>query len=594
MCGVYLRYCRLQDCEEIHGDISDLEKIKHRGPDGEQTIKRENFFVGFTRLSIRAHKLGTQPYSSCGQISCFNGELYNEEKIRREDLGSSLLAESLPPGDMQLLGEMLIRLGPGSISRAEGMFAGFVFDSNTLRVTTFRDRAGEKPLYIFMDEKHLCISSELQIGFIKDKIEVSYGELFQGFLDFRNSREITVVRPATYVDIDLIGWSMTTTRYWNWHASMKPVAKGIDQALNDAVEKRLVAETKVCTFLSGGIDSAVISQIAARAFGPGFEAFTLRINSKGFDESALAQKTATAIGVELNIISRSDEELAQDCLELLKQIDIPILDTSSILTYSLSKAVAQEFKVALTGDGGDELFSGYYLFKYFEYIELLRHKLPKLGVFVLDNIIPIVFTGTDYLPLKMKLERLRFILTKPDLPSYYGAISPVGGTLLADLLTNGLEFNFGSQQLKLSDLASYYQDFVLPEVYLMKTDRCSMLHGLELRAPFLDTELIYFAQHEVRKEKRLGKKTYLRNYAREFLPVEVLNAPKHGFSATFDRIMRYLDEPQWNKFFPSELASLAALIWKTARTQGGNYANASWCLLNMTFLYEKFLLVPNK
>ena len=589
MCGVYLRYCRSVECKEVHEDWNDLQKISHRGPDDTQTIAGESYFIGFQRLSIRAHKLGTQPHSSSGQFSCINGELYNESKIRQLDL-----KPTLPPGDMQLLGEMLIQLGVASISLAEGMFAGFVLDLNTSTLSAFRDRAGEKPLYIYMDENHLCISSELQMGLIKEKIKISYGEIFQGFFDFRNISEITVVRPASFVEIDLVRWSMTSTTYWHWNDSLKPIAKGVDQALYAAVEKRLVADTRICTFLSGGIDSAVISQIAARITQNDIEAFTLRLNGKGFDESHLAQKTATAIGIKLNVISRSDEELASDCLELIKRTDIPILDTSSILTYSLSKVVSREFKVALTGDGGDELFLGYYLFKYFEYIELLKNALPRLGMLTLDSLLPLLLTKTDYLPFKMKLERLRSVFARPDLPSYFAAISPVGGTLLADFLSVDLHGTANSQLLKNSELASYYRDYILPQVYLMKTDRSSMLSGLELRAPFLDSELIYFANRKVATEKKLGKKTYLREYAREFLPAEVLHAPKHGFSAPFGRIMRHLEEPRWNDYFHSDLANHATLTWKIGRTQGGNAANASWCLLNLAYTHEKFQLVPNK
>lgn len=589
MCGVYLRYCRSVECKEVHEDSDDLQKISHRGPDDTQTVAGEGYFIGFQRLSIRAHKLGAQPHSSSGQFSCINGELYNEAKIRQFDLG-----RSLPPGDMQLLGEMLIQRGVASISLAEGMFAGFVLDLKTSTLSAFRDRTGEKPLYIYMDENHLCISSELHMGLIKEKIKISYGEIFQGFLDFRNTREITVVRPASYVQIDLVRWSMTATTYWHWNDSLKPIAKGIDQALYTAVEKRLVADTKICTFLSGGIDSAVVSQIAARITHNDIEAFTLRLTGKGFDESHLAQKTATAIGVRLNVISRSDEELAGDCLELIKRTDIPILDTSSILTYSLSKAVSQEFKVALTGDGGDELFLGYYLFKYFEYIELLKNTLPRLGLFTLDRVLPLLLTKTDYLPLKMKLERLRSIFARPDLPSYFAAVSPVGGTPLADFLSTDLHGDGNIQPLRNSDLASYYRSYILPQVYLMKTDRSSMLSGLELRAPFLDSELIYFAKKAVANEKNLGKKTYLREYAREFLPAEVLHAPKHGFSAPFGQIMRHLEEPRWSDYFPADLANHATLTWKTGRAQGGNAANASWCLLNLAYTHEKFALVPNR
>jgi asparagine synthase (glutamine-hydrolysing) len=248
--------------------------------------------------------------------------------------------------------------------------------------------------------------------------------------------------------------------------------------------------------------------------------------------------------------------------------------------------------VALTGDGGDELFLGYQLFKYYNYLELLRRRIPGFGAFALNRIIPILFTQTDYLPTKMKFERLRFILEHPNIPTHISAISPVGGTELADFLLRDASFGQDKKQSTSIDLATYYRNFILPEVYLLKTDRASMLNGLELRAPFLDSELIYFANCEILMERKMGNKTFLRNYASTFLPVEVLNSPKHGFSAPFGKIMEFLDEPRWNNYFPSELAKLASITWQNGRMHGGNSANAAWCLLNMTSLHDKFLFGP--
>ena len=587
MCGIYFRYCRFENCTHDHPDIVDLEKIAHRGPDDRQVLTGEQYFSGFQRLSIRAHEEGEQPYISRGKISCFNGELYNEEKIRQ-----LMLLPSLPPGDMQLLGEMLIQLGPGSISHAEGMFAGFVFDVESSSISVFRDRAGEKPLYIYMDQEHLCISSELQFGFIQNKINVTYAEIFQGFVDLRGSENLTIVKAATYIDIDLKRWTKTPNTYWKWNQYQKASSLGIGEALTAAVETRLVADTKVCTFLSGGIDSAVISQIASKSMGSELEAFTLKIDGRGYDESQLAQKTAKAIGIGINIVSKTFEDLAYDSLELLSQVDLPILDTSAILTYSLAKEVSKEYKVALTGDGGDELFLGYQLFKYYDYLELLRRRIPRFGAFALNQIIPLLFTQTDYLPIKMKFERLRFILEHPGIPSHISAISPVGGTELADFLSKDVSIRQDQKRFRSIDLATYYRNSILPEVYLLKTDRASMLNGLELRAPFLDSELIYFANREILMERKMGNKTFLRNYAKTFLPPDVLNSPKHGFSAPFGKIMEFLDEPHWNNYFPSELAKIASITWQNARVKGGNSANAAWCLLNITSMHDKFLFVP--
>jgi asparagine synthase (glutamine-hydrolysing) len=403
---------------------------------------------------------------------------------------------------------------------------------------------------------------------------------------------LTVVKAATYIDIDLKRWTKTPNIYWKWNQYQKASSLGIREALIAAVETRLVADTKVCTFLSGGIDSAIVSQIASKTMGAELVAFTLKVDGRGYDESQLAQKTARAIGIEINIVSKTFEDLAYDSLELLGKVDLPILDTSSILTYSLAKEVSKEYKVALTGDGGDELFMGYELFKYYNYLELLRRRIPGFGAFALNRIIPILFTQTDYLPIKMKFERLRFILEHPDIPTHISAISPVGGTELADFLSRDASFGQDKKQSTSIDLATYYRNFILPEVYLLKTDRASMLNGLELRAPFLDSELIYFANREILMERKMGNKTFLRNYASTFLPVEVLNSPKHGFSAPFGKIMEFLDEPRWNNYFPSELAKLASITWQNGRMHGGNSANAAWCLLNMTSLHDKFLFGP--
>jgi len=552
--------------------------------------------IGFTRLAIRAIDSGNQPHRFLNGISAINGELYNQEEIEAQ-----LCAGSVPAGDMQVLGQYLSEYGMKAIANADGMFAGFLIDEISNQVHIFRDKVGEKPLFYRLTEDHLEVMSENSLDSANDSDQVNNAKrALQGFL--RNGSKcvnnVERVAPGTYITFNLSTFDSDETRYWEW--PNRPVGPAnhtnseldiFKKLLYQSVESRLAADVPVASLLSGGIDSAVITKVAQDILGYPLPAFTLAFKYSNYDESNTARLSAKAIGCELDVIeidSTTISKLVPGCVESMGE---PILDSACLSLYALCAEVSKNFKVALTGDGGDELFQGYSLF---ENLRLLAFasKTPRLSRFMTQialNLPHAIFRKT-YISNIMKIERVDSILKHHDLNPIVLALSPLGGTKLLDGVIESLDSDFRKSldirpnNTSAQFLEDYYRSDVLPHLYLEKADRMSMAHGLELRAPLLSPHLIEFAsqisQPEIAKSER---KVLLRKFAAEFLPPEVLGAKKHGFSPPLFEIVKHLEEPNWNLEYLGLSKQALKENWRLAVAGNENASYASWAALVLNF-----------
>ena len=597
MCGVYLRVCKNQNCETDHLDSRRLNLISHRGPDGSKLIKIEkNMVIGFTRLAIRALELGDQPHHFLTGISAINGELYNQDEIK-----SRLTSSSVPEGDMQILGEYLGEYGIGAIKDADGMFAGFLIDSLRNQVHIFRDKVGEKPLFYRITDSHLEVMSENLFDELQrpDPVINSKRALI-GFLPekSKSSSNVERVTPGTYITFDINTFQFYENRYWKWQkrpqGSVKysaPELKNFRTLLYDSVESRLVADVPVASLLSGGIDSAIITKVAQDILGYPIPAFTLAFKNSVYDESKMARLTAKAIGCDLEVIEMDPEtisKLVPICVESMRE---PILDSACLSLYSLSSIVSKNFIVALTGDGGDELFQGYSLFKNLKFLRFAVRN-PKLSQLAINLALsmPNRLYRKTYISSLMKLERVDSVLKHSGLNPLVLALSPLGGTRLLDDLIDCMNFELrkglsGSAiTISAENLEDYYRNEVLPHLYLEKSDRMSMAHGLELRAPLLAPSLIEFANNIPQSEILNGEsKVLLRKLASEFLPSEVLATKKHGFSPPLFEIVKHLEEPSWKLEDLGLTKDALQMNWRMAIEGKENASYAAWATLVLNY-----------
>jgi asparagine synthase (glutamine-hydrolysing) len=583
---------------------SSAQDLSHRGPDEKTLVKSNEFEMNFFRLAIRDLNGGQQPFPVSGDVySMVNGELYNEDLVR--ELLSSKGIHDLPSGDMNLMTFFLHTFGVQSIDKLDGMFAGVIHDQKNAKAYLFRDRTGEKPLYYHLSENYLYVSSE--VFWVKDFVRQSELEIFPEIQiesslrgiwpyesQFRNVMK--ALPPGNYAEIDLNHGTILLTEYWSWPKRFltnrtsttlnMDYLDRLDLEITKAVSSRLVSDYPIATLLSGGIDSGLITAIANSGSNNKCTAFTLDFKDSIYSEASAARQTSNYIGIRHEVVSISNKEFATLVEECIAAMDVPILDSGALSLFAISKYLGQEFKVALSGDGGDELFMGYNLFSHFSAINYgLAHRASaKLGIRALIGLTS--FNQNSYLSLNMKALRMNTLLHNSSLPTVDAALSPFAGTPIFEHLSSRLPMR---EHMKIApeDIENYYRQEVLPKLYLAKSDRMSMRHGVELRSPFLSPKLIEIASELTAKELISHEsKLPLRMVARRYLPKSIFNLPKHGFSSPFAEIRGYLQEPLWNLESMSIPDSLASKVWNTKNENSGI---ASWSLLVLNnFINRKY------
>ena len=593
MCGVYLRICKREFCDFDHQDLESLTRLSHRGPDQTVLLNEDSpIALGFTRLSIRALDTGVQPFHFNNGASAINGELYNQDEI-----SSMLSGDTKPDGDMQVLGQFLNEFGIESIVHADGMFAGYLLDYEKNQLHLFRDKVGEKPLYYRLSENHIEVMSENTFyQFFPSDHRSDLARALFGFLpeDAVGVMGVKRVAPGSFITFDLGSFSSHVRKYWEWPSRPRTQRDGLGpdpgafkENLYKSVKSRLAADVPIASFLSGGIDSAIVTKVAQDILGYRLPAFTLSFKNSNYDESRVARISADAIGCDWRLIEVDAEtlsELVPSCIGSMRE---PVLDSACLSLFALSKVVSKEFKVSLTGDGGDELLQGYSLFDSLGSL-VWSSKFVKISRLMLQIAVNLTQTnfGGSYLSRRMKLERAASVLKHSDLNPIVLALSPLGGTKLLDELIQVMEHDFRRQyaakpnQLSSEYLEGFYRNEVLPHLYLEKADRMSMAHGLELRAPLLSPLLMdYSSRFTHSRIQKSERKFLLREFARDFLPSEVLTAKKHGFSPPLVQVIQQLKEPNWNLERLGMNCESLQQNWRLARNGSQNAAYAAWTVL---------------
>jgi len=596
MCGVYFRrdFVCANEIEEY--DRINLNKISHRGPDSSTLVNFQKNIVGFNRLGIRDLLGGFQPYTGKFNdfIACINGELFNQDLLEQK-LKDEFPTLILPTGDMQIMAEFISKFGELALNDVDGMFAGFIFKPSSNTLLLFRDKVGEKPLYFKLDKKGIMVSSEtrplLSLENIFDFEDSK--SIIRGFWAETTScySGIAKVPAGTYVKINLESKDIKYCKYWGWpgtnfnHSKIaeKNHIGDIADSLSESVRKQLVADVPIALYLSGGLDSALVLGLSKRHSQREIDSLTLDFEGSQFSEKNLAAKTASFFGSKHTVIDLSSTEMANLIPEVLQAMDTPILDPACIGVYALSKVASDlGFKVALSGDGGDELFRGYGIYSYTKYLSALT-AMPTVSKSLLKLIISSGVGQNRYLGIQAFAKRALDLLSYSDLSIPELALSPLSGSsLIRDLLGDNSTGPRRYVPIKILNLEfeKYYREQILPELYLVKSDRMSMRHSIELRNPLLDGEILRKIHNLYDQGVSLPKKNLIiSSIIGQDFPTEISTAKKQGFSIPISTALPHMNEPEWNLNKLGIKDESARQLWRTSVQGDASQTHAVWALI---------------
>ena len=615
-------------------------QIQHRGPDdfGVWINNDKTLALGHRRLSIiDVSKAGHQPMSSpCGRyVLTYNGEIYNHLDLRKELESEGGHFDWQGHSDTETLLAALRHWGvKATLRRLNGMFAFALWDTIENTLILARDRMGEKPLYYGWCGKKFVFSSELKAitSVCKSQLQLDI-QAITLFLRFSYIpapwsiyKEISKLEAGTYLSIDInCHQNMTPKKYWNlskivtrgtnnyYAGSENEAVNELEHLLSSSIRGRMIADVPIGAFLSGGIDSTTVVALMQEQSRTPIKTFTIGSSEHGYNEAPFASEIAAHIGTDHTELIVEPSQ-AQEVIPLLPQMyDEPFADSSQIPTYLVSKLARSDVTVALSGDGGDELFGGYNrhfwapkLWSKMKRVPLpIRAGLSRAGL----QISPsgwnklIAFSG-PLCPRELKTglggERIHKFLTHLGCTSekhFYQRlvsiqtnpssflIAPTGDGLenITRFNTQGLSFQEGMMYL---DMATY-----LPDDILAKVDRASMSVGLETRLPLLDHMLVEFAWSiPMHMKIRDGKgKWLLKQLLYRKVPKEMMNRPKIGFGVP---LHHWLRGPL--KDWAEHLLSVESLqnssvfnpdpirkIWELHKSGKRNYHHILWNVLTL-------------
>ena len=521
--------------------------LVHRGPDSAGEHLEGPVALAARRLSIIDLAHGDQPIANedgtCVVVQ--NGEIYNSPDLRREleRAGHRFRTHC----DTETLVHLYEEHGLDFARRLRGMFAVAIWDGRRRRLVLARDRFGIKPLYYRHAGGELAFASELR-ALPRGEIDLDALEAFLAFNSipapysiFRDTRKL----PAGHLLVWEEDGHVAIDRYARPAPEAAENLRGADEAelaeelrarLRDSVRAHLLSDVPVGVLLSGGVDSAALAALAAQESGEPVHTFTIGFAERSFDERADARRVAERYGTDHHeLLVRPDPALLLPALA--EAFDEPFADSSALPTYLVSELAARHVKVALSGEGGDELFGGYYTYA----ADLLADRLAPLARLA-RPVVERLPTSTSKASFDYKAKRFVRAAHLPPLERHHGWKEIFSPEARAELTGRTAGFDpesldrarfaeTGGQELLTRlqdvDLGGYLADDLL-----VKTDRASMAHSLEARVPFLDPvvtnlALALPARHKIRG---LSKKVLLRKAVAPLLPREVVHGRKRGFS----------------------------------------------------------------
>jgi asparagine synthase (glutamine-hydrolysing) len=610
---------------------SMCERMVHRGPDAEGLLVANGVALGMRRLAIIDLITGEQPtYNEDGSVAVIlNGEIYNYRELRAdlEKRGHSFRSQS----DTEVLPHLYEEYADDMVQHLNGMFAFALWDSRRRRLLIARDRFGEKPLYWGVFAGTLLFASEPKVLLAHPAVTCSLNlQALRQYLSFDYvPAPLTIYQginklPAAHT-LTLENGKVETRAYWclsykttELTPTEAEAAEHLQELLADSVRLRLVSDVPLGVLLSGGVDSSTIAALAVRASSEAVKTFSISFAESSFDESSYARAVAKFLGTDHHEERLSANLAANLVGEIGSWMDEPFSDPSLVPTYLLSRFTRKHVTVALGGDGGDELFAGYPMYRGHRWAENYA-KIPRaLRSGVVEPLVKMLPVKTKNLSFDYKATR--FVTgTKYDPVArhhiWFGSFSPAEQQMLltpevrrstdddiyreARLMFDECDSADVVEQMQSLDTRLY-----LAEDILTKVDRASMAVSLEVRAPFLDPRVAEFAASLPPNYKLRGRKTkyILKRAIEDSLPSFVTRRGKKGFGVPVAEWLKGKLRPLARDLLSPERVRRAGVFdpdyvtkLQDEHERGvANHRKLLWTLLMFELWHESFIETPRR
>ncbi len=596
-----------------HGLVNQY--MWHRGPDEQNGYTRDNIDFYHLRLSILDIGGGKQPMHLDGRYTIiFNGEIYNHNEARQQ-----LNIVGNTSSDTETLLLLYRKYGEVMLDYLDGMFVFAIYDHTERKIFIARDRAGKKPLYIYNDGQKIVFASELNClkGLLPLQMQqeniyhyLRFGSFYKSLTPYQH---VTELGAGSFAIINCDTLSYTEKKWWDIgkfyqqrHAdTLAESLHKTDSYLHLAVKRRVESsDLEVGSFLSGGIDSGLVTAIASQ-YNKAIKTFTVSFAGE-YDEAPLAKLVAEKYNTHHTEINISFSSLKDEVEQILCNYGEPFFDSSAIPSYYVSKAASKYLTVILNGDGADELFGGYRRYVPFARYDFFKpNALIKGAALATKNILP---PSANKKSIYNYLYRLASLASKSNLHIYLSA----GVDIIEDFENNIIhppagylypmqqDFNIVADS-SMSGLKKIMQldfDTNLFNDLLVKMDIASMANSLEGRSPFLGKELLEYAPgiKDSFKIKGGTTKYLLRQLAKKYLPDELVGQPKRGFEIPLKNwVENELKEIMYDYLSTSNTLSrqfinphfINGLLDKSAKISPEKRAKILWTLFSLEVWYKK-------
>ncbi|MFX3673416.1 MAG: asparagine synthase (glutamine-hydrolyzing) [Paenisporosarcina sp.] len=546
MCGfVGFLYAQPQERnEELNWTIKQLTStLSHRGPDDEGYYSDEYVNFGFKRLSILDIKNGQQPlsYKDDRFWIVFNGEIYNYIELRKEltDIGYDFSTES----DTEVVLALYSEFKEQMVQKLRGMFAFMIWDRKEQQLFGARDNFGIKPFFYLELDGMTYFASEKK-GIIWAEDDELNMESLQHYLSFQYVPEpktmtrMTKKLPPGHYFTKEPGHPMSIHSYWTpkfqpVHSSEQKLINQIRNVLEDSVKVHMRSDVPVGAFLSGGIDSSFIVSLAKQV-NPQLKTFTVGFERRGYSEVNVAQETASVLQLDNFSHIISPEEFIKELPKIIWHLDDPLADPSSVPLYFVAREARKHVKVVLSGEGADELFGGYNIYREPHSLRMFNHLPSRLKELlkVISSILPEGFKGKSFIERGTTPLEERYIGNakmfeeheKMDLLKNY-KMNLLYTSITRPIYKESMGYDAVTKMQNI-DIHTWLRSDIL-----VKADKMTMAHSLELRVPFLDKHVFEVASNiqTLQKIKNRTTKYILRKAAEGIVPDHVVNRKKLGF-----------------------------------------------------------------
>ena len=602
MCGIY-GINKKQTKEKL---TAILKLADFRGPDFTGLTISESYSFGHNRLAIiDLDARSNQPFVKDGYEIVFNGEIYNYLDIKKELI--SLGYEFKTNSDTEVLLCGYIELGEKILDKLNGMFAFTIYDSLKNIFFGARDRLGKKPFFYYKKDEIFEFASQLkQISFEKDlkidknseKLYFRYGYVPEPYTIYEDIYKLEAGHSFTY---DLNSFEFTKNQYWDisveneyFDTTYEIMKKDLKDLLVDSVKQRLHSDVPVGVFLSGGVDSSLVASIVAKELGEKLDTFSIKFSDAEFDESNIAKEIASILGTKHHTLKCKPEDMIELIENLNEYYDEPYNDSSSLAMMILSRETRKHVTVALSGDGGDELFWGYH--SYFRMAQVAPlYKLPK---FIRKIGSSILGKSSNYRIKKiaegLKIDTIEelFLYSNRllDFEKLFNQKNIICQDEYKRYLYNQKDF---LERISDYDIKTYMNGDIFTKV-----DRATMAYSLEARTPLVDYRVVEFYQKIPfkYKYKKGSGKNILKDILYEYLPKEIFDRPKTGFVVPLknwfrnelkDYVYETLSEKNLKKIDDINIVYVKEMIEKHMNGSENNY-HQLWTLISYIKWMEKY------